>query len=128
VAVLDLLDELGIDQAVVSSSKNATTVLAAAGMADRFPVLVDGNTAAEESLPGKPAPDMFLRAAALLGAEAEHCVVVEDAVAGVQAGAAGGFGFVLGVDRGGNRAALEAAGASLVVDDLDRTLANGRSA
>ena len=122
VTVLDLLDGLGIDQAVVSSSKNARTVLAAAGMSGRFPVVVDGNTAVEESLPGKPAPDMFLHAAALVGAEPDRCVVVEDAVAGVEAGAAGGFGFVLGVDRGGNRAALEAAGADRVVDDLAATV------
>ena len=122
VAVLELLDRLGVDQAVVSSSKNARTVLEAAGMAGRFPVIVDGNTAVEESLPGKPAPDMFRHAAALLGAEAEACVVVEDAVAGVAAGVAGDFGFVLGVDRGGNREALEAAGADLVVEDLQETV------
>lgn len=122
VAVLDLLDRFGTDQAIVSSSKNARNVLASAGMNGRFPVVVDGLTAAEEKLPGKPAPDMFLRAAELLGVGPERAVVVEDAVSGVAAGAAGGFGFVLGVDRGGNAAALSQAGASLVVTDLADTI------
>lgn len=125
VAVLDLLDRNGIAQAIVSSSRNARRVLEAAGMGRRFPVIVDGETAAAEHLPGKPAPDMFLRAAELLGVAADRCVVVEDAVAGVEAGAAGGFAFVLGVDRGGNRSALEGAGADLVVDDLADTLGSG---
>jgi HAD superfamily hydrolase (TIGR01509 family) len=122
VAVLDLLDELGTPQAIVSSSKNARAVLEAAGMADRFPVIVDGVTAAEEKLASKPAPDSFLLAARLLDVEPQETAVVEDAVAGVGAGAAGGFGFVLGVDRGGNAAALEAAGATAVVSDLAETL------
>lgn len=125
-AVLELLDAGDIRQAVVSSSRNARSVLQAAGLGDRFPVIVDGVTAADEGLPGKPAPDMFERAADLLGTASAHCVVVEDAVAGVQAGVAGGFGFVLGVDRGGNREPLQAAGAHLVVDDLADTLAGDR--
>lgn len=123
VAVLDLLDANGIAQAIVSSSRNARRVLEAAGMGQRFDVIVDGATAADEGLPGKPAPDMFLRAAELLEVNPARCVVVEDAVAGVQAGAAGGFAVVLGVDRGGNRAALTEAGADLVVDDLAETIA-----
>jgi HAD superfamily hydrolase (TIGR01509 family) len=121
-AVLQLLDAHGIAQAIVSSSKNARTVLAAAGMADRFPVVVDGLTAAEEGLAGKPAPAMFERAAELLGVDSTRSIVVEDASSGVAAGAAGPFGLVLGVDRGGNREALLAAGADLVVDDLGQTL------
>lgn len=125
-AVLDLLDDNDVRQAVVSSSRNARSVLDAAGLGGRFPVIVDGLTAAEEGLAGKPAPAMFERAASLLGVPAAACVVVEDAVAGVEAGVAGGFGFVLGVDRGGNRASLEAAGAHLVVEDLADTLAEGR--
>lgn len=122
VAVLDLLDGGGVPQAIVSSSRNARRVLQAAGMGERFPVIVDGETAAAESIAGKPAPDMFLRAADLLGVAPDRCVVVEDAVAGVEAGAAGGFAFVLGVDRGGNRAALTDAGADLVVGDLAETI------
>lgn len=125
VAVLDLLDRQGTAQAIVSSSKNARAVLSAAGMADRFPVVVDGVVAAEERIPGKPAPDTFRRAADLVGVDPRRAVVVEDAVSGVEAGAAGGFGFVLGVDRGGNAEALDRAGASLVVSDLAETLPSG---
>ncbi len=121
-AVLQLLDAHGIAQAIVSSSKNARTVLAAAGMTDRFPVVVDGLRAADEDLAGKPAPAMFERAAELLGVDSTRSIVVEDASSGVAAGAAGSFGLVLGVDRGGNREALLAAGADLVVGDLGQTL------
>ncbi len=81
--------------------------------------MVDGNVAAREGLPGKPAPDTFLRAAALLGVEPADAVVYEDAVSGVAAGAAGRFGAVVGVDRGAGRDALSAAGATLVVTDLE---------
>lgn len=121
-AVIEVLDDAGIAQAIVSSSKNARPVLAAAGLDGRFPVIVDGVTAVEEELAGKPDPAMFLWAAELLEVSADSAVVVEDAVAGVEAGAAGGFGFVLGVDRGGNRSALDAAGATAVVDDLGETV------
>lgn len=124
-AVLEVLDRHGVPQAIVSSSKNARTVLEAAGMGDRFPVVVDGVTAVDESLAGKPNPAMFLHAAQRLGVPAARCIVVEDATSGVAAGAAGGFGFVLGIDRGGNREALVAAGAQLVVDDLGDTLMSG---
>ena len=123
VALLDLLDAHGLAQAIVSSSKNARTVLEAAGMTDRFPVVVDGLTAAAEGLRGKPDPAMFERAADLLGVAPSAAVVVEDATSGVAAGVAGRFGLVLGVDRGGNRDALEAAGADIIVDDLAETLA-----
>ena len=95
--------------AVVSSSKNAPSVLAAAGLADRFEVVVDGAVAAREGIPGKPEPDMFERAAELLGLPTEACAVVEDAESGVKAGAAGEFGIVIGVDRGVGREALERA-------------------
>lgn len=124
IAVLDLLDDLGVPQAIVSSSKNARPVLAAAGLGDRFPVVVDGVTAVEEQLAGKPAPDMFLLAASLLGVEPIRTAVVEDAVSGVAAGRAGGFALVLGVDRGGNADALTASGAHLVVEDLGDTIAD----
>ncbi len=122
IAVLDLLDDAGVRTAIVSSSRNALRVLAAAGLADRFPTVVDGTTAEAEGLAGKPAPDMFLRGAALLDADPTRTAVVEDASSGVAAGVAGGFVPVVGVDRGGNREALAAAGAHVVVDDLDETL------
>lgn len=121
--VMAELDRLGIAQAIVSSSQNARSVLAAAGLAGRFPHVVDGVTARERGLAGKPDAAMFLHAADLVGRAPRDCVVVEDAVSGVAAGAAGGFALVLGVDRGGNRAALFASGADLVVDDLAETLA-----
>jgi beta-phosphoglucomutase family hydrolase len=117
-ALVDRLGALGIPAAVVSSSKNAVPVLAAARLADRFPVVVDGVVAAAEHLPGKPAPDIFLAAAERLGVAPEHAVVVEDAVSGVAAGAAGGFALVVGVDRGVGADALTAAGADVVVHDL----------
>jgi len=125
-AVLDELDRLGIPQAVVSSSRNARPVLRAAGLGERLGVVVDGVTLDEEGLPGKPAPDMFLRAADLLGVEPPGAAVVEDASSGVAAGVAGGFGLVVGIDRGGNRAALEGAGAHVVVEDLAETLGTPR--
>lgn len=122
IAVLDELDRLGIAQAVVSSSRNARPVLRAAGLDARFAHIVDGVTLDEEGLTGKPAPDMFLRAAALLGVDPAEAAVVEDASSGVAAGVAGGFALVVGIDRGGNREALREAGAHVVVDDLGETL------
>ncbi len=126
--VLELLDSAGIAQAIVSSSKNARGVLTAAGLGERFAVIVDGLTAVDEGLPGKPDPAMFHLAAARLGVPPARAIVVEDATSGVAAGAAGAFGFVLGVDRGGNRDALMAAGANSVVDDLGDTLADSSNA
>ncbi len=116
---VDMLQAHGVAMAVISSSRNAAAVLEAAGLAEDFPVLVDGNRAKAEKLPGKPAPDTYLKGAELLGVRAEQCVVVEDAVSGVRAGAAGGFGMVLGVNRGVGADRLRAAGADRVVDDLD---------
>lgn len=118
VALLDHLRDLGIPLAVVSSSANATGVLAAAGIDDRFATVVDGRVARDEGLAGKPRPDTFLRAAELLGSTAPRSVVVEDAVSGVQAGAAGGFGAVVGVDRGAGAEVLNDHGATIVVTDL----------
>ena len=118
VRVIDALDRRGVPMAVVSSSRNSAAVLEAAGLGGRFPVIVDGVVAAAEHLAGKPAPDTFWRAAELLGVPPERAVVVEDAVSGVAAGRAGGFGLVVGVDRGAGRAALLAAGADVVVRDL----------
>ncbi|HMM94651.1 HAD-IA family hydrolase [Phycicoccus sp.] len=118
VALLDRLVALGTRLAVVSSSANAPAVLAAAGLADRFVTVVDGRVAADLGLAGKPAPDTFLHAAAECGTTPARAVVVEDAVSGVRAGAAGGFGLVVGVDRGAGAGPLAAAGADLVVADL----------
>jgi len=122
VAFLDAVQAAGCHVAVVSSSKNAPAVLAAAGIADRFEVVVDGGYAAAEGLPGKPAPDTYERAAELLGLPTTACAVVEDAESGVQAGAAGAFGLVVGVDRGVGRSTLERLGADVVVDELDELI------
>lgn len=122
VAVLDLLDDAGIAQAIVSSSQNARAVLTAAGLGDRFTHIVDGVTARDEGLAGKPDPAMFWRGAALVGVGHARTAVVEDASSGVAAGATGGFAAVIGVDRGGNRQALLDAGATVVVGDLAETL------
>ncbi|MBF4160362.1 HAD family hydrolase [Nocardioides acrostichi] len=118
VALLDHLRGLGTRLAVVSSSANAPAVLEAAGLADRFETVVDGRVASEQGLPGKPAPDTFLRAGEICGASPGRAVVVEDAVSGVRAGAAGGFGLVVGVDRGAGHDVLTDAGAHVVVPDL----------
>ena len=118
VAYLNALDAADIASCVVSSSKNAEIVLEAAGLRDRFEIIVDGNVAAAEGIPGKPEPDTYLRGAELLGVPADRCVVIEDAVSGVQAGAAGGFARVVGVDRGAGREILLREGADLVVVDL----------
>ena len=107
-----------VGQAIVSSSKNAEAVLRAAGLLDLFEIRVDGVVAAKLKLPGKPRPDTFVEAARELGVAVEKAVVVEDALAGVEAGVAGRFGLVIGVDREGDPEALSAAGAHLVVDDL----------
>ena len=89
-----------------------------AGFADAL----DGAVAAREGIPGKPAPEMFLRAAELLGLPPGQCAVIEDAESGVKAGAAGEFGIVVGVDRGVGRAALEELGADVIVDELDELI------
>ncbi|MEU8240681.1 beta-phosphoglucomutase family hydrolase [Actinoplanes missouriensis] len=112
----------GLRRAVVSASANCKDVLEAAGIADLLEVRVDGVVAREQGLPGKPAPDTFLYAAKLLGVEPEHCAVYEDALAGVAAGRAGGFGIVIGVDRVGQAEALRTNGADVVVTDLAELL------
>jgi HAD superfamily hydrolase (TIGR01509 family) len=118
VRFLDAVTAAGAAVAVVSSSRNTPTVLAAAGLAHRFAVVVDGNVAAREGLAGKPAPDTYVRAAELVGVPVPDAVVVEDAVSGVAAGRAGGFGLVVGVDRGVGADALREHGADVVVTDL----------
>lgn len=116
--LIDHLETLGVAMAVVSSSKNAPDVLAAAGIADRFPVVVHGGIAAAEGITGKPAPDTYTYAAAQLTIDSRRCVVFEDAISGVQAGAAGEFALVVGVDRGAGSQALTSNGAEVVVSDL----------
>jgi len=111
--------------AVVSSSRNARAVLTAAGLIDRFEVIVDGAVAAARGIAGKPAPDTYLDAAAQLGVAAHRAVVVEDATSGVAAGRAGDFGLVLGVDRGAGHEDLIAHGADAVVDDLGDLVVDG---
>ena len=108
----------GVKTAVVTSSRNGRELLRAAAIEDLFDVRLDGLDAAALGLEGKPAPDPFLKAAELLGVAPGRALVIEDAVSGVEAGRRGGFALVVGVDRGGNREALAAHGADLVVADL----------
>ncbi len=112
----------GLRRAVVSSSANTSEVLAAAAIDDLFEVKIDGLVAEREHLKGKPAPDTFLAAARELGVSAAQAAVFEDALAGVAAGRAGRFGFVVGVDRVGQAEALREHGADVVVSDLAELL------
>lgn len=114
--------EAGLRCAVVSSSANTAAVLAVTGLDALIELRVDGVTARERSLAGKPAPDTFLAAAAELGVTPDQAAVFEDALAGVAAGRAGGFAQVVGVDRVGQAAALSAQGADIVVQDLQELL------
>lgn len=116
IALLDAL--AGTKVAIVSSSKNAEVVLAAAGIRDRFDAVMDGVVAEREHLPSKPAPDVFLAGARMLGADPGRTAAVEDAISGVASAVAGGFSLVVGVDRGAGRDALAEAGADIVVSDL----------
>lgn len=118
IAWVEQLRAEGFRLAVVSSSKNCGPVLKAAGIDTLFSARVDGETLVELGLRGKPAPDSFLKAAELLATEPARAVVVEDALSGVEAGRAGDFGLVIGVDREGQGAALRSHGADLVVRDL----------
>jgi beta-phosphoglucomutase family hydrolase len=112
----------GLARAVVSSSANCRDVLKAAGIDGLFDAVVDGVVAEREHLPGKPAPDTFLAGAKALGVEPAAAVVFEDALAGVEAGHKGKFGYVVGVNRVGQRDALKQHGADVVVDDLAELL------
>ena len=114
--------EAGLARAVVSSSANTLAILGTAGLSDLFDVRIDGVVAAERGLAGKPAPDTFLAAARDLGVTPGAAAVFEDALAGVEAGAAGGFGYVVGVDRIGQAPALRERGAHVVVGDLAELL------
>ena len=117
--LLDLLADAGTPVAVVSSSKNAEEVLAAAGIRDRFTVVMDGVIAERDHLASKPAPDVFVEAARMLQVEPARSAAVEDAISGVRSAAAGGFGLVVGVDRGVGAQDLIDAGAHIVVQDLE---------
>ncbi len=110
--------EAGLRTAVVSASRHCQQALESAGIADLFDARIDGNVAAAAHLAGKPAPDTYLAAAHALGVEPANAAVFEDALSGVEAGRAGHFGYVVGVDRVGHAAALSRHGADVVVDDL----------
>ena len=118
VAYVRATEQAGIRRAVVSSSQNTEEILAVTGLAGLFEVVVDGVVARDLGLPGKPQPDTFLEAARRLGVSASQSAVFEDAVAGIAAGRAGGFGYVIGVDRVGQAEELRRNGADVVVEDL----------
>jgi alpha,alpha-trehalase len=118
IALIRALRARGSKTACVSSSENCRQVLERAGIIDLFDVVFDGRDLERARLPGKPRPDMFLRAAAQLGVAPAEATVVEDAISGVAAGRAGRFGLVIGVDRGAGSRALRDAGADVVVSDL----------
>jgi beta-phosphoglucomutase family hydrolase len=119
VRYVEAVRNAGLRRAVVSSSANTLEILAAAGIADLFEVVVDGNVREREGLRGKPAPDTFLYAARALGLDGTQAAVFEDALAGVAAGRAGSFGYVVGVDRVGQAEGLREHGADVVVSDLE---------
>jgi len=104
--------------AVISSSRNAKEVLEAAGVLTLFHVIVDGVDSAKQNLKGKPKPDIFLEAAKRLDVNPKRAIVIEDAISGVKAGKAGGFGLVIGIDRSGQNPELKSSGADVVVSDL----------
>ena len=122
VRYLEAARAAGLDIGVVTSSANAEKVLDAAGLTGFVQARVDGVVIARDGLKGKPAPDSFLVGARLLGVEPARAAVFEDALAGVRAGRAGGFGHVVGVDRAGQREELLRHGADVVVDDLAELL------
>jgi beta-phosphoglucomutase family hydrolase len=122
VRYVNAVRDAGLRRAVVSSSANCKDVLVAAGIEDLFEARIDGIVADEQHLKGKPAPDTFLAGARALGVAPARAAVFEDALAGVQAGHDGNFGFVVGVDRVGQAQALKAHGASVVVKDLAELL------
>lgn len=124
---LTIARDAGLHRVVVSSSANTATVLQATGLHELVEARVDGHTIEAEHLAGKPAPDTFLAGARCVGAAPEQAAVFEDAIAGVQAGRAGAFGFVVGVNRHGpdHRHRLSEQGADIVVDDLAELLSAG---
>jgi beta-phosphoglucomutase family hydrolase len=122
VRFVEAVRQAGLRTAVVSASKHCKEVLESAGIEALFDARIDGVVAAAEHLPGKPAPDTFIAAAHAVGVEPPEAAVFEDAIAGVDAGRAGHFGFVVGVDRLGQAAELRRHGANVVVTDLGTML------
>ncbi len=122
VRYVDAARDAGLRRAVVSSSNNTREVLEATGLLDRFEAIIDGVYAEREGLKGKPAPDGFLAGARALGVEPGEAAVFEDALAGVEAGRAGRFGYVVGVDRTDHADELREHGADVVVQDLSELL------
>ena len=122
VRYLEAARDAGLHRAVVSSSANTRDVLVAAGIEGFFEARIDGVVAEREGLKGKPAPDTFVAGAQALGVTPGEAAVFEDALAGVEAGRAGGFACVVGVDRVGQAEALREHGASIVVSDLSELL------
>ncbi len=118
VTFIKKLKDSGRKVAVVTSSKNCSTVLKVTGLEGLFDAQMDGAVAAERKLPGKPKPDTFIEAAKMLGSTVEKAVVIEDAISGVQAGKAGDFGLVIGIDRHNAEEELKNNGAHIVVKDL----------
>jgi alpha,alpha-trehalase len=126
IALVRRLRDLGVGTAAVSASENCAAVLRSAGVIDLFDARVDGVVANEAHLAGKPDPAMFLEAARRLGVAPSHAAVIEDAIAGVEAGRRGGFALVVGVDRSGHAQELADAGADLVVTDLAEVVVDDR--
>src|SRR5690606_29903072 len=122
---IDRVRARGLRTAIVSASANCRDVLRAIGAEELFDVRIDGVIAAERGLAGKPSPDTFLAAARELGVEPARAAVFEDALSGMDAGRAGRFGYVVGVDRTGRRDALYAHGVDGVVADLAELLETG---
>jgi HAD superfamily hydrolase (TIGR01509 family) len=124
VRYLEAARDAGLRRVVASSSANTREVLVAAGIEGFFEARIDGVVAKREGLKGKPAPDTFLAGAQALGVAPGRAAIFEDALAGVAAGCAGGFTYVVGVDRVGQAEALRGHGASIVVSDLSELLGN----
>lgn len=122
VKYLAAAESAGMHRAVVSSSANCRAILTSCGLLDEFEEIMDGVVAAERGIPGKPAPDTFIAAAEAIGSSLSESVVFEDALAGVEAGRAGRFGYVVGVNRVGQAEALKEHGADKVVDDLEELI------
>jgi trehalose 6-phosphate phosphatase len=125
IAFIQQIKSIGLKVALFSSSHNAVPVLRSAAALDLFDAWVDGDDLAALRMPGKPDPAMLLEAAQRIGVRPDRAAIVEDAIAGVEAGVRGGFRLVIGIDRGHNRAGLLRAGATLVVCDLDEIAVSG---